>query len=138
MKINTNKKLSLYSKMLRIRKVEERISYNYKDQEMRCPIHLSIGQEAIAVEICENLKNTDKLVTAHRSHAHYLAKGGSLNAMIAELHGKETGCAKGLGGSMHLIDIKAGVYAAAPIAGSTNPIGTSIAKHKRASKILLS
>jgi len=55
MKINTNKKLSLYSKMLRIRKVEERISYNYKDQEMRCPIHLSIGQEAIAVEICENL-----------------------------------------------------------------------------------
>ena len=127
MKINTNKKLSLYSKMLRIRKVEERISYNYKDQEMRCPIHLSIGQEAIAVGICENLKNTDKLVTAHRSHAHYLAKGGSLNAMIAELHGKETGCAKGLGGSMHLIDIKAGVYAAVPIVGSTIPIGTGIA-----------
>ena len=66
-------------------------------------------------------------MTAHRSHAHYLAKGGSLKKMIAELYGKETGCAKGLGGSMHLIDVEAGVAAAVPIVGSTIPIGTGIA-----------
>ena len=127
MKINNSKKIKLYSKMLRIRKVEERISSTYKEQEIRCPVHLSIGQEAIAVGICENLKNTDKIVTAHRSHAHYLAKGGSLNGMLAELYGKKTGCAGGFGGSMHLIDLKSGVYAAVPIVGSTIPIGTGIA-----------
>ena len=127
MKINTARKIKLFSKMLRIRKVEEKISSTYHEQEMRCPVHLSIGQEAIAVGVCENLKNNDKIVTAHRSHAHFLAKGGSLKAMVAELHGKETGCAKGLGGSMHLIDLKSGVYAAVPIVGSTIPIGTGIA-----------
>ena len=61
---------------------------------MRCPIHLSVGQEAVAVGICSNLNKKDSIVTAHRSHAHYLAKGGSLKKMIAELYGKETGCAK--------------------------------------------
>ena len=89
---------------------------------MRCPVHLSIGQEAIAVGICQNLKKKDQIVTAHRSHAHYLAKGGSLNSMLAELYGKKTGCAKGFGGSMHLIDINAGVTAAVPIVGSTIPM----------------
>ena len=127
MKINTKQKIKLYSGMLRIRKIEEKISSIYHEQEIRCPVHLSIGQEAVAVGICENLKNNDKIVTAHRSHAHFLAKGGSLNRMIAELYGKETGCAKGLGGSMHLIDLNAGVYAAVPIVGSTIPIGTGIA-----------
>lgn len=127
MKINTKQKIKLYSEMLRIRKIEEKISSIYHEQEIRCPVHLSIGQEAVAVGICENLKNNDKIVTAHRSHAHFLAKGGSLNKMIAELYGKETGCAKGLGGSMHLIDLNAGVYAAVPIVGSTIPIGTGIA-----------
>ena len=78
--------------------IEKTISKRYKDQEMRCPVHLSIGQEASAVGVCESLNKNDKIVTAHRSHAHYLAKGGSLKKMIAELHGKVTGCAKGLGG----------------------------------------
>jgi TPP-dependent pyruvate/acetoin dehydrogenase alpha subunit len=127
MKINNKQKIKLYSEMLRIRKIEEKISSIYYEQEIRCPVHLSIGQEAIAVGVCKNLKNNDKIVTAHRSHAHFLAKGGSLNKMIAELYGKETGCAKGLGGSMHLIDLNSGVYAAVPIVGSTIPIGTGIA-----------
>jgi len=74
MKININTKLNLYNKMLRIRKIEEAISDNYKDQEIRCPVHLSIGQEAIAVGICENLKTEDKIVTAHRSHTQFFAK----------------------------------------------------------------
>ena len=112
--------------MLRIRKVEESISKNYSEWKMRCPVHLSIGQEAPAVGVINNLSKQDKIVTAHRSHAHYLAKGGNLKAMIAELYGKETGCAKGKGGSMHLIDLKAGVTAAVPIVGSTIPIGVGL------------
>ena len=116
----------LYYELLRIRLVELEISKQYKKQKMRCPIHLSIGQEAIAVGICNNLLKKDKVVTAHRSHAHYLAKGGDLNAMLSELHGKKTGCSKGKGGSMHLIDLNVGVEAAVPIVGSTIPIGVGI------------
>lgn len=127
MKIKKKNIIKLYYEMLRIRITENQIAAKYKEQEMRCPVHLSIGQEAIAVGVCQNLKKKDQIVTAHRSHAHYLAKGGSLNKMIAELYGKKTGCAKGFGGSMHLIDINAGVTAAVPIVGSTIPIGTGIA-----------
>lgn len=127
MKINIKKKKSLFISMLRIRTTEETISKKYPEEKMRCPIHLSVGQEAVAVGVCANLKKTDSIVTAHRSHAHYLAKGGSLKKMIAELYGKEKGCAKGLGGSMHLIDLEAGVAAAVPIVGSTIPIGVGIA-----------
>ena len=116
----------IYFKMLRIRMVEEYISKTYSNWKMRCPVHLSIGQEAPAVGVIENLTRKDKVVTAHRSHAHYLAKGGDLKSMISELYGKETGCAKGKGGSMHLIDIQAGLEAAVPIVGSTIPIGVGI------------
>ena len=103
--------------------IELSIVENYNNWKMRCPVHLSIGQESSAVGICANLKKNDEVVTAHRSHAHYLAKGGSLKKMIAELHGKETGCAEGLGGSMHLIDLNQNITAAVPIVGSTIPIG---------------
>lgn len=120
-KFNYIKKL--YCKILRIRKIELEISKRYSEQKMRCPVHLSIGQESIPVSICENLKKKDEIVTAHRSHAHYLAKGGNLKKMIAELHGKITGCALGRGGSMHLIDNLVNVNAAVPIVGSTIPIG---------------
>lgn len=120
-------KKKLFFEMLRIRRIEENISKKYTEWKMRCPVHLSIGQEAAAVGICQNLSPNDKIFTAHRSHAHYLAKGGSLKSMIAELHGKRTGCAKGKGGSMHLIDLKAGILGAVPIVGSTIPIGTGVA-----------
>ena len=122
MKINKIQKLKLLREMLRIRQIETSIAKKYKEQEMRCPVHLSVGQEAVAVGICQNLNKKDKIVTAHRSHAHYLAKGGSLKKMLAELYGKFTGCAKGFGGSMHLIDLNSGVAAAVPIVGSTIPI----------------
>ena len=115
--------LDLYSSLLEIRIIETTISKRYFDQKMRCPIHLSIGQESVPVAVSKNLTKKDQVVTAHRSHAHYLAKGGSVKSMISELHGKINGCAKGLGGSMHLIDVKAGVTAAVPIVGSTLPIG---------------
>ena len=119
--------LSLFKKLLRIRLVEEKIASDYKKQLMRCPVHLSIGQESVAVAVCENLKKNDIVVTAHRSHAHYLGKGGSLKKMIAELHGKDNGSVRGLGGSMHLLDIDKNILAAVPIVGSTIAIGVGLA-----------
>ena len=116
----------LFYEMLRIRKVEESISKNYSEWKMRCPVHLSIGQEAPAVGVINNLSKQDKIVTAHRSHAHYLAKGGNLKAMIAELYGKETGCAKGKGGSMHLIDLESNFMGSTAIVGNTIPIGVGL------------
>ena len=124
----------LYFELLRVRLTEEEISNRYSLQKMRCPVHLSIGQEAIPVGISYNLSRQDKIVTAHRSHAHYLAKGGNLKKMIAELHGKETGCANGKGGSMHLIDLLTGVEAAVPIVGSTIPIGVGISWGQKLNK----
>ena len=89
---------------------------------MRCPIHLSIGQEAAAVGLSVNLKKKDKMYSTHRCHAHYLAKGGSLNKMIAEIYGKETGCCKGRGGSMHLFDENVGLSNSIPLVGSNIPL----------------
>ncbi len=117
----------LYFSMLRIRMVEERIADLYSEQEMRCPVHLSIGQEAVAVGVCEHLFDNDIVMSAHRAHAHYLAKGGNLKSMLAELYGKETGCAMGKGGSMHLVDLNSGFSAAVPIVGSTIPIAVGVA-----------
>ena len=116
-----------FSEIYRIREIQLEIARRYTEWKMRCPVHLSIGQESVPVGICQNLKRNDQVVTAHRSHAHYLAKGGDLKKMISELHGKVTGCARGKGGSMHLIDHKANVIAAVPIVGSTLPIGVGIA-----------
>jgi len=118
---------NLFEKIYKIRKIETKISNQYKEQEMRCPVHLSIGQEAVAAGVCQALRKEDKILSSHRSHAHYIAKGGNIKSMIAELYGKETGCAKGLGGSMHLQDKRAGVVAAVPIVGSTIPIGVGVA-----------
>jgi pyruvate dehydrogenase E1 component alpha subunit len=113
--------------MLRIREVEERIAAEYAQQEMRCPTHLSVGQEAVAAGFCAHLRPTDWAVSGHRAHAHYLAKGGSLEAMLAEIYGKATGCCGGKGGSMHLVDLDAGFLAATPIVASTIPIGVGAA-----------
>ena len=129
----------LYFSMLRIRMVEEKITELYSEQEMRCPVHLSIGQEAVAVGVCDHLDREDIVMSAHRAHAHYLAKGGDLNSMIAELYGKETGCAMGKGGSMHLVDLNSGFFAAVPIVGSTIPIAVGVAwafKLKKSSNIV--
>jgi TPP-dependent pyruvate/acetoin dehydrogenase alpha subunit len=123
--MNKNAK-ELFLSMLRIRMVEEKIAELYSEQEMRCPVHLSIGQEAVAVGVCDHLANKDIVMSAHRAHAHYLAKGGNLNSMIAELYGKATGCAMGKGGSMHLVDLESGFFAAVPIVGSTIPIAVGV------------
>jgi 2-oxoisovalerate dehydrogenase E1 component len=113
--------------MTRIRMVEEEIAKRYPQQQMRCPVHLSIGQEAAAVGVCAALQPTDWAFSGHRNHAHYLAKGGNLTAMLAEIYGKVTGCCGGKGGSMHLSDLAAGFIAATPIVGSTVPIAVGAA-----------
>jgi TPP-dependent pyruvate/acetoin dehydrogenase alpha subunit len=113
--------------MLRIRRTEEALADRYHEQEMRCPMHLCIGQEAIAVGVCAALERTDQVFSNHRAHGHYLAKGGDLKAMIAEIYGRATGCCGGNGGSMHLIDIDAGFMGATPIVGGTVPLAVGAA-----------
>lgn len=120
-------KENLLAGMLRIRRVEEAIAGRYAEQEIRCPTHLCIGQEAIAVGVCDVLERKDKVFSNHRAHGHYMAKGGDLNAMIAELYGRATGCCGGRGGSMHLIDTDAGFMGATPIVGGTIPVAVGSA-----------
>lgn len=122
---------NLYKKIYKIRQVEKKISEVYKEQEIRCPVHLSIGQEAVAAGVCESLTKNDEIISTHRSHAHYLAKGGNLNNMMAELYGKKKGCAMGLGGSMHLQDSSAGIVGSVPIVGSTIPIGVGMSFYSK-------
>jgi TPP-dependent pyruvate/acetoin dehydrogenase alpha subunit len=111
----------LFSMLTDIRRVELKIEDLYPQDEMKTPVHLSLGQEAAAVGVCAHLRREDFIFSNHRSHAHYLAKGGDLKAMIAELYCKETGCAKGRGGSMHLIDTSVGHYGSSAIVGGSIP-----------------
>lgn len=117
----------LYYEMLRLRLIEEKIADLYQEQEMRCPVHLSIGQEAVAVGVCAALEKTDYVLSTHRSHGHYIAKGGDIPSMLAEIYGKATGCAQGKGGSMHLTDLEKGFIGATPIVGSTIAIAVGTA-----------
>ena len=118
--------LNLHELMVLIRVVEEKIAHEYQNQEMRCPVHLSIGQEAVPAGISQHLDLADHVVSAHRSHAHYLSKGGDIKKLFGELLGKKTGCVRGKGGSMHLLDAEVNFTAAVPIVGSSISIGTGI------------
>jgi TPP-dependent pyruvate/acetoin dehydrogenase alpha subunit len=120
-------RVALHRAMLKIRRTEERIRKLYPEGDMRCPTHFSIGQEAVAAGICANLQRNDYVISAHRSHAHYIGKGGNLRAMFAELYGKVDGCASGKGGSMHLIDLSVNFLGCVPIVGATIPIGVGAA-----------
>lgn len=115
-------RLGLFRSMLRIRLIEEEIAGRYGEQKMRCPVHLSVGQEAAAVGVCAALKPGDKAFSTHRCHGHYLAMGGGLTAMLAEIYGRATGCCGGRGGSMHLFDEAVGLMASVPIVGSNLPL----------------
>ena len=119
--------VTLYRQMLRIRTVEEEIAKRYDQQKMRCPVHLSIGQEAIAVGVSAALTREDQAVSTHRCHAHYIAKGGDIVAMLSEMMGKATGCCGGRGGSMHLFDLDAGLLLSLPIVAASIPVGVGAA-----------
>ena len=125
--ISNSQYLDAYFQILKIRRIEEKIAILYEDLEMRCPIHLSIGQEAIPVGVTMGLSEQDIVMSGHRSHAHYLAKKGNIDYLFGELYGKENGCTKGIGGSMHLVDLEQGFYGAVPIVGSTIPIAVGMA-----------
>ena len=105
-----------YEAFARIRRCEEEIADRYPQGKMRCPTHLSIGQEGVAVGVCAGLKPQDRVFASHRNHHWYLAKGGSMSAMIAELYGLPGGCCGGRGGSMHIADKEAGIWSF-PIVG---------------------
>jgi TPP-dependent pyruvate/acetoin dehydrogenase alpha subunit len=116
----------LLHSMKRLRALEETIAARYDQQKMRCPVHLSTGQEAVSAGVGLVLRPTDLAVSGHRAHAHYIAKGGSMGRMLAEIHGKRTGCSRGKGGSMHLVDESVGFKGSTAIVGGTIPVGTGL------------
>ncbi len=111
------KKRLLYL-MLKIRRFEEKIVELYPAQEIKTPVHLYIGQEAIAAGVCVNLKADDYIFSNHRNHGHYIAKGADINLLMAELYGKVTGCSKGKGGSMHPVAVEWGILGTSAIVGA--------------------
>ena len=126
MVISKKDTIRLFHSMLQIRYTEETIASRYSEWKMRCPTHLSTGQEAVASGICLSLRNDDFVMSTHRAHAHYIAKGGNLNKMIAEIYGKVTGCTSGKGGSMHLIDKDVGFMGSTSIVGNTIPLAVGL------------
>jgi TPP-dependent pyruvate/acetoin dehydrogenase alpha subunit len=109
----------LYETMVRIRTCEESLVEPIHQGMIKCPVHLYSGEEAVATGACASLRDTDYVFSTHRSHGHFLAKGGSLKELIAEVYGKETGCSKGRGGSMHLTCPERGMIGSAPIVAGT-------------------
>jgi len=120
---------SMYITMLRIRRFEERVAELLLHGEIKCPTHLYIGQEAVATGVCANLRKGDYVFSTHRSHGHYIAKGGDIRALMAEMYGKVTGCSKGRGGSMHLASPDVGLVGSSAIVAGTVPlaVGTALA-----------
>ncbi len=116
----------IYRKMVLIRQVELGIARRYNQGLMRCPTHLSVGQEVTPAVISAFTNENDYAVSTHRSHAHYLAKGGNLVAMLAEIYGLERGCSKGRGGSMHLADKSVRFMGSSAIVGNSIPVGTGL------------
>ncbi len=109
----------ILERMLLIRKTEQKLAQSKKDQLISGPVHLGVGQEAIAVGISQNLRKTDRVFGAHRSHAHLLALNPNIYKLFAEVLAKKTGFSKGMGGSMHLFDQSNGFYGSTPIVGGT-------------------
>ena len=113
--------------MHHIRIAEEQIAELVLANLARCPCHLAIGQEAIATGVSSALRDSDKIFGGHRSHAHYLALGGGMHALMAEILGKSTGCSRGMGGSMHLHAAEVGFHGSVPIIAGTIPIAVGAA-----------
>jgi TPP-dependent pyruvate/acetoin dehydrogenase alpha subunit len=123
----------LYRSLLRIRRLEEEVARVYPSDKIKSPVHLSIGQEAVSVGVCAALEPQDVVFGTYRGHALYLAKGGDMKRMVAELYGKATGCTRGKGGSMHLIAVEAGMMGASAVVGTTiaNAVGYAYALNYR-------
>lgn len=112
-------RVELHKRLLLVRQTELTLAECYKEQEMRTPTHFGVGQEGVAVGVCKALRTDDVAYSHHRSHNHYLAKGGSVHGLAAELYGRETGCSRGRGGSVHLTAPEQGFIASSAILGET-------------------
>jgi TPP-dependent pyruvate/acetoin dehydrogenase alpha subunit len=128
-----------YYQSLKIRRVEEKLIELYPSDKIKSPVHLSIGQESVSVAVCEALAPTDIVFGTYRCHALYLAKGGDLNRMMAELYGKVDGCARGKAGSMHLVDLSVGMMSASAIVATTLPhaVGYALAEKMKRSNVVV-
>jgi TPP-dependent pyruvate/acetoin dehydrogenase alpha subunit len=129
----------LYRSLYRIRRVEEEIARVYPSDKIKSPVHLSIGQEAVSVGVCQALDPADVVFGTYRGHALYLARGGDLKQMVAEMYGKATGCTGGKGGSMHLIGTDVGMMGTSAVVGTTiaNACGYAYAMQYRGRKALV-
>ena len=128
-----------YRQIRRIRRVEEVVIDLYPTDKIKSPVHLSIGQESVSVAVCEALRPEDVVFGTYRGHALYLAKGGGMNAMMAELYGKADGCARGKAGSMHLVDIPIGMMGTSAIVATSIPqaVGYAFALKQRKSNAVV-
>ena len=127
MGIGNEELIQMYREMLTIRRFEERASRDYRSRAIPGIVHSYIGQEAVAVGVCANLRIDDRIVSTHRGHGHCIAKGADLKRMMAELYGKRTGYCKGKGGSMHIADFSIGMLGANGIVGAGLPIAVGAA-----------
>lgn len=125
--VGANLLISLHQELLKVRLTEETLAERYKQQEMRTPAHFGSGQEAVAVGVCQALRTEDVVFTHHRSHNHYLAKGGSVYGLAAELYGRADGCSGGRGGSVHLTARDVGFIASSAILGETTAVAVGAA-----------
>ena len=117
----------MHETMVRIRKFEERVAELVSKNEIICPCHLYIGEEAVATGVCSALRKDDYVFSTHRSHGHYIAKGGDLKALMAELYCRATGCSRGRGGSMHITSHGVGLPGSSAIVAGTIPLAVGAA-----------
>ena len=130
----------IYRKLRLTRRAEEEIARLYPSDSIKSPIHLSLGQESVSVGVCDTLGQDDAVAMTYRGHAAYLAKGGDLNAMFAELYGKATGCGGGKSGSMHLVDMAHQVIGTSAVVGTTIPVALGFAlafKHEGKGRVVV-
>lgn len=126
-KVDVETLVALHHGLLKVRLTEETLAERYKEQQMRTPAHFGTGQEAVAVGVCHTLRQDDVVFSHHRCHNHYLAKGGSIYELAAELYGRVDGCSRGRGGSVHLTAPEHGMIATSAILGETTAVAVGAA-----------
>jgi len=133
------KMVEMYRKMLEIRHFEEKVYYLFVQGVLPGTVHLYTGQEAVAVGVCSNLRRDDFVTSTHRPHGHFIAKGGALKQLMAELYAKKTGCSKAKGGSMHLCDLEVGMPPSIAIVAAAVPVAAGMGlafKMKRTDQVV--
>ena len=120
--MKTDTALELYKTMVLMRKFEEKLFYLFSTRAMPGSMHQYNGQEAVAAGVCAHLSREDYITSTHRGHGHCIAKGADINAVMAEMFAKSTGCCRGMGGSLHIADFSVGMLGANAIVAGGIPI----------------